>query len=365
MDVEVFKKLITLETLSNKPKIIIDLDRMKYPHTGMHNYCESLYLYFQGDKDLETFFYAHPETKILGNKIELKPIDRFFLSSPKGFDLWHTTNQLGTRIPNKPIKLILTIHDLNFLYGNKPQWKKDRELKRIQKKIDRADYITCISKFTLNDVKKHLNLRAKPTEVIFNGVTVQEFPKFDNPKVKPTRPFLFSLGVIAQKKNLHVLIPMMQHLDLDVVIAGKEIDTNYKHELITLNRELRLTDKIHFVGEISKEEKYWYLNNSQGFVFPSISEGFGIPPIEAMRLGKPVFLSNVTSLPEIGGEVAYYFENFEAEAMAETIKSGLLDFQTNEKSQLSIDWSNQFTWEKSGAKYKEVYLKVIENSNLS
>ena len=110
-------------------------------------------------------------------------------------------------------------------------------------------------------------------------------------------------------------------------------------------------------------EKYWYLNNCEGFVFPSISEGFGIPPIEAMRLGKPVFLSKATSLPEIGGEVAYYFESFDNKKMAEIIQSGLLDFHEKDKSQVSIDWSNKFTWEKSGKMYKEVYLEVINNWN--
>ncbi len=333
---------------------------MKYPNTGMYNYCENLFLHFSNDSDLDCYFYAHPQTSIpKEKKITIKPLDRFYLKAPADIKLWHTTSQLSDRIPKGKVKLVLTIHDLNFLYGSKPQWKKDRELKKIQKKIDRADYITCISKFTLNDVTKHLKLGNTPVKVIHNGVTLNQFPEFETPKFKPVHSFLFSLGVIAEKKNIHVLIPMLKYLEQDLVIAGLEADSNYREKLQELVLTNNLEQRVHFIGEISEAEKFWYLNNCEGFVFPSISEGFGIPPVEAMRLGKPVFLSKATSLPEIGGNIAYYFEDFEAKNMAKIISEGIIQFKENNRTKESIVWSNQFTWEKSAQLYKEVYVEVL------
>ena len=84
-----------------------------------------------------------------------------------------------------------------------------------------------------------------------------------------------------------------------------------------------------------------------------------------MRLGKPVFLSKATSLPEIGGAIAYYFNDFEAENMAEIISEGIEDFQDKNRKEESIKWSNQFTWEESAKLYKEVYLEVIKSSTPS
>jgi hypothetical protein len=77
----------------------------------------------------------------------------FLLRPNQKFSLWHSTSQLSKRIPSKPIKLVYTIHDLNFLYANKPNWKKKRTLKSIQKNCDRADYLTFISNFAYVDAK--------------------------------------------------------------------------------------------------------------------------------------------------------------------------------------------------------------------
>ena len=157
----------------SKPKIVVDLDRLKYPNTGMFYFCKNLYEELIKNKDFDFHFYVHPnDTIISSNRYLIKSLDRFFLKPKSDVKIWHTTSQLSIRIPSRPLKLVYTIHDLNFLYSDKPNWKKQLELKKIQKRIDRADYITCISKFTLDDVRKHLDLHNKKVKVIYNGVTV-------------------------------------------------------------------------------------------------------------------------------------------------------------------------------------------------
>ena len=94
-------------------------------------------------------------------------------------------------------------------------------------------------------------------------------------------------------------------------------------------------------------------------MFPSLTEGFGIPVIEAMLLGKPTFLSTKTSLPEIGGNKAYYFENFKEEHMNSVFEHGMNDYYENNKVKEIIEWAQQFSWEKASKEYIEVYKEVL------
>ncbi|WP_394759399.1 glycosyltransferase family 4 protein [Flavobacterium sp.] len=350
--------------LKNKQKIVIDIDRLKYPNTGMYNFCYNLYQNMSKSTLFDIYFYKHKKTLLeKGLKfININFLDTFFLK-PKGkISLWHTTNQLTKRIPIRPIPLVYTIHDLNFLYSNKPQWKKNRELRKTQRNINRADYITFISNFTFLDVQKNLDITGKNYKIIYNGVQLDIFPEFDSPRIRPTEKFIFSLGVILPKKNFHTILPLLKDTNYSFVLSGNFADSNYKKFLLDEAKKLNVLDRFYLTGAIADEEKYWYLKHCEAFVFPSLSEGFGIPPIEAMRLGKPTFLSKLTSLPEIGGNLAYYFDNFEEEHMKSVLKSGLADYIDNNRKESIINWTSQFTWKKACESYLEVYKEVLEIS---
>ena len=106
----------------------------------------------------------------------------------------------------------------------------------------------------------------------------------------------------------------------------------------------------------------FYLQNCEAFVFPSLCEGFGLPPIEAMAYGKPVFLANRTSLPEIGGEFAFYWDNNDPESMAEVFREGMNVYQNNRETyQLELKMrAESFDWKKTAAEYLQVYSKTEE-----
>jgi glycosyltransferase involved in cell wall biosynthesis len=112
---------------------------------------------------------------------------------------------------------------------------------------------------------------------------------------------------------------------------------------------------VRLLGPVSEAEKAWYLSRCRAFIHPSRAEGFGFPVIEAMSFGKPVFLSGLTSLPEIGGNAAFYFSSFDADHMQQVFYRGMQLYNSNGMSEKIKKRSEEFNWEKSAQKYLEVY----------
>ena len=122
-----------------------------------------------------------------------------------------------------------------------------------------------------------------------------------------------------------------------------------------------MEDRVIIPGKINEMDKYYYYKNCSAFVFPSLREGFGLPPIEAMQFGTPVFLSNKSALPEVGGKHAYYWDHFDAKYMAETISTQLNAFNADkENKQLALKkYANAFSWEKTAKAYLDVYKSLV------
>jgi glycosyltransferase involved in cell wall biosynthesis len=98
------------------------------------------------------------------------------------------------------------------------------------------------------------------------------------------------------------------------------------------------------------------MKNCTAFIFPSLAEGFGLPVIEAMHFGRLVISSNLTALPEIGGDAAYYFKNFEPEHMQKVLKESLADYHSNPKMENKIkERAAFFNWKRAASEYMAVY----------
>jgi glycosyltransferase involved in cell wall biosynthesis len=349
--------------LKKKPAVIVEVERMKHPYTGLYYYClqlaENLEKYHGDEFDFTFFKYPGVYLPEHLKSVNRNFLDKIYLYKDYKYDVWHGTWQLTKYVPKGKIKFVYTVHDLNFLYTDKPQAKKNLLLEQIQQRIDRADIVTTISEYVKNDIETHLDTRSKDIVVIYNGVDLKEYPGFDTPGYRPGKPFLFAIGTVLYKKHFHVLPALLKNNDFELVIAGIHPDKNYIKQIWAEAEKHNVRDRVKLIGPVNDKEKYWYLKNSEAFLFPSVSEGFGIPPIEAMRLGKPVFLSKYTSLPEIGGDVAYYFENFEPEHMQKVLEEGLKDYKENNRAEEIKRWSLKFTWDKAAKQYADVYKRVL------
>lgn len=343
--------------------IVLDCERMKYPHTGLNTFCAQLsqaMTHTVKKDDLLSFFVAKCDKGFMGEQhkyIEqhfwFKKLPLFYLSNT---DIWHTTYQLSPYTGGgKLTKKLITIHDLNFLYEKTRKTKIKQYLKKHQKYIDRVEHIVAISEYVKQDILNHLDVKGKSVSVIHNGFEVIEYPDYNNPSYFPQKPFIFCIGVLNPKKNFHVLTSLLKNNDYELLIAGKHENGDYKNKIETTAKLHGVSKRVKILEPISQKDKYWYLKNCLAFAFPSIAEGFGLPVLEAMHFGKPVFLSNRTSLPEIGGKRAYYFENFDSEHMQDIFSKGMDDYVTNHRAKDIISHSQQFSWQKSAQEYYKLY----------
>ncbi|MBI5856155.1 MAG: glycosyltransferase family 4 protein [Sphingobacteriales bacterium] len=346
-------------------KIIFDCERMKYPDTGLYHYCLNLGRYLEKNIDLQNerlFFYTPPREQQWSyhsaNHITQNPLHKFILPSLNGYDIWHSTYQNTHYMPmkNRKIKVVLSIHDLNFMYDvKKSPSKKQKYLKYMQGLINRADVIVCISEFSKKDVRQYCDTKNKPLYVIHNGTNLLLKPELTTKSYKPRMPFLFSIGVFNRKKNFHVLLPLLKSNPMELLIAGKYDDKDYLHYFQKQSEKLGVEENVHLLGHVSENEKSWYFNHCRAFTLPSISEGFGLPLAEAMSCGKPLFLSNRTALPEIGGDVSFYFEDFHPTNMEHVFNSGMIEYNSNGLKERIKARGRNFNWDNAARQYLDVY----------
>lgn len=344
-------------------KILIDCERTKYPHTGLYHFCLNLgnALLSQTDPQHEAlYFYLPPAQKKLfgenGRYILQNPLHKLYLPGSSRFDVWHSTHQdVVYRPRTNKVKQLLTVHDLNFLIErrNNPAKIKDR-LGQIQRNIDRADAITSISAFTKQVMMEHLQLKNKTVEVIYNGCNINEFPGYDEPVYKPRAPFLFAIGTVLPKKNFHVLPALLQGNDYELVIAGVG-NKQYNAAIMKEAERHGVAGRVVLAGALTEADKYWYYKNCLAFVFPSLAEGFGFPLIEAMYYGKPCFSSALTSLPEIGGDLVYYFNSFEPAAMQSVFGKGMEQYAATRPAAAIRERALQFSWTSAAKAYLNTY----------
>lgn len=361
------------------PSLFIDAERLRDLNSGLGQVC--LHLGHElarqcppsrnGEPWTMTFLVPKGQRGVFGDSvsyIEASWQRKLWIPGSGNYDVWHCLHQDSVYLPWRS-KLMLTIYDLNFLertdYSTQ---KKARKLARLQRKINRASLLTAGSGYTASVVREHLQIPASlPLEVVYTGVAVDpkkapEALPADSPLHSLTlSPFFLFVGVIHPKKNVHTLLPLLEAFpDYKLVLAGPDRHP-YAQHIREQAQKLGVADRLVMPGAVDEPTKLWLYANCEAFLFPSLSEGFGLPVAEAMTFGKPVFISNLTSLPEVGGKEAYYFESFEPENMAKVLHDGLHDFSQNALRQERLrKRAAGFSWPSVAAEYWKLYESLVD-----
>lgn len=258
--------------------------------------------------------------------------------------------------------LLVTVHDLihfrfPHLFGPSLRVEAGRMFMRRVKR--RARIVFAVSQRTKQDLQELFGFEDERVRVIYNGVAEAFFlMKPGAPGI--SSPYCLYVGNLKPHKNLETLLKAFARIrerypEWRLVLIGGKPDPG----LLRLLAELRLEDRVVFKGFMSQEEVIRFLDGAAFFVFPSLYEGFGLPPLEAMARRKAVISSPGGSLREILGENALYFDPESPEDLADKMEAFIEDESRREiYEERGYRHSLGFRWEKTVGEYIEALLQV-------
>lgn len=264
---------------------------------------------------------------------------------------------------------ILTIHDLTPLkfpefYSSIHKYYYSFIVKPAAK---RAKKILTVSEYSKMDIIKWLECDEDKVVVTYNGVEdrfriIENKEKLLKVKKKYNLPdrFILYIGNMKPHKNVKNLVKSMQHVNQDVklVINGKP-----NGEIDIIIKEFNLQEKLQFIGYVDDEDLPAMYNLAELFLYPSLYEGFGLPPLEAMSCGCPVITSNTSSLPEVVGDTQIMVDPYDVFELGNAINLVLSNEDLRQKMiQKGLEQSKRFTWERTARETLDVYEEVYKYS---
>jgi glycosyltransferase involved in cell wall biosynthesis len=294
-----------------------------------------------------------------------------------GVDLFFMPNMSFIALSSET-KLILSMHDLSFEYFPETfSWKRRvwHWVLNPKSLCKRAETILAVSESTKTDLIGKYGISEDKIQVVYNGIS-EKFKKIDrnNPELLEIKDrynlpfnFIFFLGTFEPRKNIIGIVKAYEWLRKNVpknfdryklVIAGSR---GWKSgEIIKAIRKSEFRDDIMLLNFIKEDDKVFFYNLASVFVYPSFFEGFGIPPLEAMKSGLNVVASNNSSLPETVGSGGILVDADRPDEIAIAIKELALNKGIGDKIQKEKNRQIQkFSWAKSARKF----LKIIDDTS--
>lgn len=293
-------------------------------------------------------------------------IDVFHLPS-------HWPTQISPFFLNSDVKTVLTIHDIIPILFQKnlpPIYKLwSPTLKLIKNKVD---YVITDSENTKYDCMKYLKIPEEKIKVIYlaadknyrvlgNKMGIQNDLKY---KYNIDSPFILYVGNVESRKNVPLLIKSFYKLKKKgithklILIGASQF--GFK-KIVELVNELNLVNEVIFPGYVSNEDLVKFYNIADLFVYPSLYEGFGLPPLEAMACGCPVITSNSSSLPEVIGDAGLMIDPYNSNDLVDKMYQILTNKSLRtELCNKSLKRAKMFSWEKTARETWKVYEEVLE-----
>lgn len=291
-------------------------------------------------------------------------------------DLIHFPHFNAPVLCKKPF--VVTIHDLTLHYypykSYTPRWtpKKALEIfvyRQLMGRIARkAQHIIAVSENTKNDLVREYQLSSEKISTVYEGVP-EHFQKASEAEIQAVlgkfairKPYLLYTGVWRSHKNLLRLLEAFKRItdsgqDVQLVLTGKK-DPVYP-EIPEAIKRFSLQERVVLTGFVDDTDLIALMSGATVYVFPSLYEGFGLPPLEAMQLGVPVACSHISSLPEVCGDAAMYFDPKNVQEMADKVLFLLKNQQVRqeyiEKGKKNVE---RFSWSQMASQILDIYRKI-------
>ncbi len=293
-------------------------------------------------------------------------------------ELFHTPDLLPMpRIPGCPVWV--TIHDLIPWIFPEYAHRMPRDFRyALDRALDRArhaDRILTVSECSKRDICRHLDLPADRVTVIPEGC--ENGPEPCPPEVARalvrhrlgiSEPYLLYVGGTDYRKNLVLLLEGFRRISASgyrgcLVLAGETTDPRFPEasRLLELAGKMGIRNRLRLLGFVSDELLAAAYSACDFFVFPSLYEGFGLPVLEAMRCGAAVLAAHSSSIPEVAGDAAFYFDPTSADALVEAFREAsdqpdLVERRRRDGQQRAL----HFTWKAAAEKLLTLYHQAAE-----
>jgi glycosyltransferase involved in cell wall biosynthesis len=261
--------------------------------------------------------------------------------------------------------LVLTVYDLTNEKFNDQSPLTIKVLAWKKKLIERADHIIAISENTRKDIIEYYHVAPEKITTVYlsGGFETKILNEVDADEIK-TLPekFILFVGSRGSYKNytafLKEVAPVLKEQNISLVIAGGgPLNASEQSQI----KEMELTDKVVAFSHVSDIVLAQLYKKALVFIFPSLYEGFGLPVLEAMQCNCPVLLSNNSSLPEVGGTAAAYFDPFVTGALKENLEKLLANNEEREKMiEQGLQQIKKFNWDKTAQGHLDVYKRLLQ-----
>jgi len=278
-----------------------------------------------------------------------------------------------------PCPYVLTVHDLlDHMYGSRDgsNLRRNLHLQLTRRALRKAARVLAVSQFTKSEISRVFAVPDHRIEVVYNAIderflhghASQADRELIAERYQVNYPFLLYAGAIRPHKNVVRTIEAFSALkselekekqlpDLKLIIIGDDLSGHPGLRRTVVRSGVQ--NDVRFLGFVPIEVLRIFYDVAKIFVFPSLYEGFGLPPLEAMASGTPVVTSNVSSLPEVAGDAAVLVDPYDPEAIAEAIYSVLTDEALRcGLRQKGIARAREFSWEASVGRVREIYGQV-------
>ena len=302
------------------------------------------------------FILAEPWHGMFGNDVRYHALSENMRRPhhfPVDLDVWHGLHQhMRHRPPHNCSQRIITVHDLNHLYAKKglSLWWQNM---RMRRHLRQANHLVAISGFVAHDIRRHFPDMA-PMTVIHNGVADLAQTEQEAVAELTGQDFLLHISRMSPSKNVEALLAMAASWPdkLLVLVGPPSIDVErHRRQVDALG-----LDNVRFLLDVSETQKAWLYAHCEAFLFPSLLEGFGLPPIEAMYFGKPVIVARRSCLPEVCGQGASYWDDFSPETMKRTV----LNAVSAHRPEQALAQARRYGWPVAANLYLELYARLMD-----
>lgn len=273
------------------------------------------------------------------------------------FDIYHPT--LNRILPGvRARRIIVTQHDST--HERFPHLFRTPEAYMRSKRnmLSRADAILCVSESSRRDLLHFYNVDEKKTHVVYHGFTpLVEAPLATPAPHHPEFPYLLYVGSRTEYKNFSLLLDAFAQSglapDYRLLAVGGGPGSPSEEAKIA---QLGIDGRVDFIPRATDQELAALYKHASLFVYPTLYEGFGFPPLEAMSLGCAVLVNRTSSLPEICGDAAFYFESVDPEELSRALRVTLADATgLSEKRKLGLERVKLYDWSRTALRTLNVY----------